>query len=291
MGGGGRGARLAGVSEPLILGIESTCDETGAALVRGRELLGDAVATSMDAYARFGGIVPEIASRAHLESFVPTLDSALDRAGADLSDVDAVAVCAGPGLIGSLTVGISAAKALAVALDVPIYGVNHVVGHLAVDELVDDPLPERFIGLVVSGGHSTIVLVGDIATDVVELGGTLDDGGIGGFHGGAQQHVVGMNGRPCADGLHGDAAGDLPGGMAAHSVAHGEHGGLDKEGILVVSAHQPDVRARTPGDARRGPAPGVTALATLQGQGVMARTVDGLLASVPGKHRLEVRPM
>ena len=175
MSGGGRGARLAGVSEPLILGIESTCDETGAALVRGRELLGDAVATSMDAYARFGGIVPEIASRAHLESFVPTLDSALDRAGADLSDVDAVAVCAGPGLIGSLTVGISAAKALAVALDVPIYGVNHVVGHLAVDELVDDPLPERFIGLVVSGGHSTIVLVGDIATDVVELGGTLDD--------------------------------------------------------------------------------------------------------------------
>ena len=98
------------MSDPLILGIESTCDETGVALVRGRELLADVTATSMDQYARFGGIIPEIASRAHLESFLPTLDVALERADVDLSQVDAVAVCAGPGLIGSLTVGISAAK-------------------------------------------------------------------------------------------------------------------------------------------------------------------------------------
>jgi len=163
------------VSDPLVLGVESTCDETGVALVRGRELLGDVTATSMDKYARYGGIIPEIASRAHLESFVPTLNAALDKAGVDLHDVDAIAVSAGPGLIGSLTVGISAAKALAVALDKPIYGVNHVIGHLAVDELVDGPFPQRFVGLIVSGGHSNILAINNIATDVRELGGTLDD--------------------------------------------------------------------------------------------------------------------
>ena len=159
----------------MVLGVESTCDETGVALVRGRELLGDVTATSMDKYARYGGIIPEIASRAHLESFVPTLNAALDKAGVDLHDVDAIAVSAGPGLIGSLTVGISAAKALAVALDKPIYGVNHVIGHLAVDELVDGPFPQRFVGLIVSGGHSNILAINNIATDVRELGGTLDD--------------------------------------------------------------------------------------------------------------------
>ena len=128
-----------------------------------------------NAHVRFNGIIPEIASRAHLESLVPVLDAALERAGVGLEDVDAVAVSAGPGLIGSLTVGVSAAKALVACLGAPIYGVNHVIGHLAVDELVDGPLPERFIGLVVSGGHSSIVSVGDIAADVVELGATLDD--------------------------------------------------------------------------------------------------------------------
>ncbi|MCS4483910.1 tRNA (adenosine(37)-N6)-threonylcarbamoyltransferase complex transferase subunit TsaD [Gleimia sp. 6138-11-ORH1] len=161
--------------DPLILGIESTCDETGVALVRGGTLLADRTATSMDQYARYGGIIPEIASRAHLESFLPTLDAALEEAGVTLDEVEAIAVSAGPGLVGSLTVGICAAKALAISLGVPIYGVNHVLGHLAVDELVDGPLPERFIGLVVSGGHSNLLLVNDLATDVVELGGTLDD--------------------------------------------------------------------------------------------------------------------
>lgn len=162
-------------SEPLVLGIESTCDETGVALVRGCELLVDRTATSMDEYARYGGIIPEIASRAHLESFLPTLHSALNEAGVTLADVDAIAVAAGPGLIGSLSVGISAAKSLGATLGKPVYGVNHVLGHLAVDKLVDGPLPEKFIGLVVSGGHSNLLLVRDIVTDVVELGGTLDD--------------------------------------------------------------------------------------------------------------------
>ncbi len=163
------------MTHPLVLGIESTCDETGVALVRGCELLVDRTATSMDQYARYGGIIPEIASRAHLESFLPTLDSALAEAGVGLEAIDAVAVAAGPGLVGSLTVGISAAKSLASALGLPLYGVNHVIGHLAVDKLAEGPLPERFIGLVVSGGHSNILLVENIATDVRELGGTLDD--------------------------------------------------------------------------------------------------------------------
>lgn len=162
-------------SEPLVLGIETTCDETGVALVRGRTLLADVTASSMDQHARFGGIVPEVASRAHLEAFGPTLDAALERAGVSLDDVDAVAVAAGPGLVGSLTVGSAAAKALAIGLGVPLYGVNHVIGHIAVDELVHGPFPERFAALVVSGGHSSLLVVRDIATDVVELGQTLDD--------------------------------------------------------------------------------------------------------------------
>lgn len=160
---------------PLILGIESTCDETGIALVRGTSLLGDVVATSMEQHVRYGGIIPEIASRAHLESFMPTLDAALAAAGVTLGDVDAIACAAGPGLVGSLTVGISAAKGLAASLGTPLYGVNHVIGHLAVDGLEHGPLPERFIGLVASGGHSNLLLIEDIATSITELGGTLDD--------------------------------------------------------------------------------------------------------------------
>lgn len=159
----------------LILGIETSCDETGIALVRDGELLADVTATSMDEYARFGGIIPEIASRAHLESFIPTLDAALEQAGVDLGDVDAIAVTTGPGLVGPLTIGVSAAKALAVALDKPLYAVNHIVGHIAVDQLVNGEFPERFVGLVVSGGHSHLLKVNDIATDIEELGGTLDD--------------------------------------------------------------------------------------------------------------------
>jgi len=164
---------------PLVLGIETSCDETGVAVVRvgpdATELLFDAVASSMDEHARFGGIIPEIASRAHLEAMIPTIEHALAGAGVGLADIDAIAVTAGPGLVGPLTVGASAAKALAVALDVPLYGVNHVIGHAAVDELVHGPFPERLMALVVSGGHSSLLLVDDICTGVTELGSTLDD--------------------------------------------------------------------------------------------------------------------
>ena len=163
------------MAEPLVLGIETSCDETGVALVRGDELLVDAVASSMEEHARYGGIIPEVASRAHLEAMIPTIQRALGEADVDLSEVDAIAVTAGPGLVGPLTIGASAAKALSIGLNKPLYGVNHVIGHACVDQLVDGPLPERAMALVVSGGHSSLLMVDDIATDVTELGSTLDD--------------------------------------------------------------------------------------------------------------------
>lgn len=161
--------------QPLILGIETSCDETGVGLVRGCELLGDEVASSVDQHARFGGVVPEVASRAHLEAMVPTVKRALDSAGVRKDDIDAVAVTAGPGLAGALLVGVSAAKAYAMALGKPLYGVNHLVGHVAVDQLEHGPLPEPAIALLVSGGHTSLLLVNDLATDVVSLGDTVDD--------------------------------------------------------------------------------------------------------------------
>lgn len=211
------------MKEPLILGIESTCDETGVGLVRGCELLVDRTATSMDQYARYGGIIPEIASRAHLESFIPTLNAALDEADVTLDDVDAIAVAGGPGLVGSLTVGICAAKALASSLGKPLYGVNHVIGHLAVDKLADGPLPERFIGLVVSGGHSNILLVNDIATDVQELGGTLDDAA-----GEAFDKVGRLLDLPYPGGPHVDRLSQA-GDVNAIKFPRGLSGGKDKE--------------------------------------------------------------
>ncbi len=161
--------------DPLILGIETSCDETGVGLVRGTTLLANAVASSVDEHARFGGVVPEVASRAHLQAITPTLRRALDEAGVRLTDVDAVAVTAGPGLAGALMVGVSAAKALAVAIDKPLYGVNHLVGHVAAEQLENGRLTEPVVALLVSGGHTEILEVTDIATAAELLGQTLDD--------------------------------------------------------------------------------------------------------------------
>jgi N6-L-threonylcarbamoyladenine synthase len=161
--------------EPLVLGIETSCDETGIGLVRGTRLLADAVASSVDEHARFGGVVPEVASRAHLEAMVPTLERACAEAGVQLGNVDAVAVTSGPGLAGALTVGVAAAKALAVALGVRLHGVNHLAAHVAVDVLEHGPLPEPTMALLVSGGHSSLLLVPDVTADVRPLGRTIDD--------------------------------------------------------------------------------------------------------------------
>ena len=162
-------------SEPLVLGFETSCDETGIGLVRGHTLLSDALATSMAEHERFGGVVPEIASRAHLEAMVPTVHRALADAGASMDDVDAIAVTAGPGLTGALLVGVAAAKAYALALDKPLYGVNHLAAHVAVDELEHGRLAEPSIAMLVSGGHSSLLLVPDLSRDVQPLGQTIDD--------------------------------------------------------------------------------------------------------------------
>ena len=163
-------------SEPLVLGIETSCDETGIGIVRGTTLLADALASSVDEHARFGGVVPEVASRAHLQAMVPTLHRALATANVAAGDVDAVAVTAGPGLAGALLVGVAAAKALALALDRPLYGVNHLSAHVAVDLLEHGPLDEPCVALLVSGGHSSLLMVPRIGGEQVsELGATLDD--------------------------------------------------------------------------------------------------------------------
>ncbi|SCL19650.1 O-sialoglycoprotein endopeptidase [Micromonospora nigra] len=161
--------------EPLILGIETSCDETGVGIVRGHTLLADALASSVEEHARFGGVVPEVASRAHLEAIVPTMERALTEAGVTLADIDAIAVTSGPGLAGALLVGVAAAKGYAIAAEKPVYGVNHLAAHVAVDTLEHGPLPEPAIALLVSGGHSSLLLVDDLARGVTPLGATIDD--------------------------------------------------------------------------------------------------------------------
>ena len=161
--------------EPLVLGIETSCDETGVGIVRGHTLLADTVASSVEEHARFGGVVPEVASRAHLEAMVPTIERAAETAGISLSDIDAVAVTSGPGLAGALLVGVASAKALALGLGKPIYGVNHLAAHVAVDQLEHGPLPEPCLAMLVSGGHSSLLEVTDVTVGVEPMGSTIDD--------------------------------------------------------------------------------------------------------------------
>jgi N6-L-threonylcarbamoyladenine synthase len=163
------------VIAPLVLGVETSCDETGVGVVRGSELLADALASSVEEHARFGGVVPEVASRAHLEAMVPTMHRALEQANVRLADVDAIAVTAGPGLAGALLVGVAAAKAYAVALGKPLYGVNHLSAHVAVDRIAHGDLPEPCVAMLVSGGHSSLLVVEDLTRDVESLGQTIDD--------------------------------------------------------------------------------------------------------------------
>ena len=162
----------------IVLGIETSCDETGVGIVRTERgvatLLADEIASSVEQHARFGGVVPEVASRAHLQAMVPAVRRALATAGVTARDVDAVAVTAGPGLTGALLVGVAAAKAYAAAWEVPLYGVNHLAAHVAVDTLQHGPLPPC-LALLVSGGHSSLLDVPDLAGPVTPLGATIDD--------------------------------------------------------------------------------------------------------------------
>jgi N6-L-threonylcarbamoyladenine synthase len=185
--------------EPLILGIETSCDETGVGIVRGHTLLADSVASSVEEHARFGGVVPEVASRAHLEAMVPTIERACDTAGIRLRDVDAIAVTSGPGLAGALLVGVAAAKALAVGLGKPIYGVNHLAAHVAVDQLEHGALPEPCLAMLVSGGHSSLLMVEDVTVGVEPLGATIDDAAGEAFDKVARLLGLGFPGGPHID--------------------------------------------------------------------------------------------
>jgi tRNA N6-adenosine threonylcarbamoyltransferase len=208
--------------EPLVLGIETSCDETGVGIVRGETLLVDAVASSVDEHARFGGVVPEVASRAHLEAMVPTIERACRESGVRLADLDAIAVTSGPGLAGALLVGVAAAKALAVGLGKPLYGVNHLASHVAVDVVEHGPLPEPCLALLVSGGHSSLLLVPDVTADVRPLGQTIDDAA-----GEAFDKVARVLGLPFPGGPYIDRA--ARDGQVAIDFPRGLTGGRDLE--------------------------------------------------------------
>ena len=186
----------------IVLGIETSCDETGVGIVRAERgivtLLADEIASSVDEHARFGGVVPEVASRAHLQAMVPAVRRALAGAGVTARDVDAVAVTAGPGLTGALLVGVAAAKAYAAAWEVPLYGVNHLAAHVAVDTLQHGPLPPC-LALLVSGGHSSLLGVPDLAGPITPLGATIDDAA-----GEAFDKVARLLGLPFPGGPHVD---------------------------------------------------------------------------------------
>jgi N6-L-threonylcarbamoyladenine synthase len=208
-------------TQPLVLGIESSCDETGVGIVRGTNLLTNTVSSSMDEHVRFGGVIPEIASRAHLDAFVPTLEEALAEAEVTLADIDAIAVTAGPGLAGALMVGVCAAKALAVATGKPLYAINHLVAHVGVGLLEEDAgprgaleptadappkpspsaLPENMGALLVSGGHTEILRIRSITDDVELLGSTIDDAAGEAYDKVARLLGLGYPGGPAIDKL------------------------------------------------------------------------------------------
>lgn len=163
------------VQEKLTLGIETSCDETSAAVLCGtRELLSCVIATQIPIHQKYGGVVPEIASRNHILSILPVVEQALDEAGTALTEIDQVAVTYGPGLVGALLVGVSAAKSLAFSLNVPLIGVNHLEGHIFANFLAHTELTPPFMALVVSGGHTALVDVADYETFRL-MGRTRDD--------------------------------------------------------------------------------------------------------------------
>ncbi len=237
--------------EPLVLGIETSCDETGVGIVRGHTLLADAVASSVEEHARFGGVVPEVASRAHLEAMVPTIQRACDTAGVALSDVDAIAVTHGPGLAGALLVGVASAKALALSLGKPIYGVNHLAAHVAVDQLEHGPLPEPCLALLVSGGHSSLLKVTDITGydgGVDPMGATIDDAA-----GEAFDKVARLLGLPFPGGPHIDRAAregnqvaiDFPRGLSTRRDLERHRFDFSFSGLKTAVARWVEARERS----------------------------------------------
>ncbi len=186
----------------LVLGIETSCDETAVGIVEDRlHLRADVIASQVELHACFGGVVPEVAARAHLEAILPSVDRALSDAGVQLSDLDAVAVTRGPGLAGALLVGVAAAKGLALAHDLPLIGVNHLRAHLEVAQLEHGDLAgfgEPVVALIVSGGHTSIVAL-EADGAMRELGATLDDAAGEAFDKIARYLGLGFPGGPAID--------------------------------------------------------------------------------------------
>lgn len=159
----------------LILGLETSCDETSAAVIAdGRKILSNIISSQVPVHQKFGGVVPEIASRKHIENVIPVVDQALKEAGVTLSDISAIGVTYGPGLVGALLVGVAAAKALSFAASIPLIGVNHLEGHIFANFLEHPEIVPPFTALVVSGGHTSLVHVKDY-NDLTLLGQTRDD--------------------------------------------------------------------------------------------------------------------
>jgi len=185
----------------VILGIETSCDETAAAVVEGgARILSNVVASQVDVHAKYGGVVPEIASRRHLENIVPVTREALDRAGLDLKGIDGIAVTCGPGLAGALLVGVCFAKALSLSTGIPLVGVNHLQGHVYANWLTGDPPAFPLICLVVSGGHTDLLLI-EGHDRVKIIGRTRDDAAGEAFDKAARVMGLGYPGGPLIDRL------------------------------------------------------------------------------------------
>jgi tRNA N6-adenosine threonylcarbamoyltransferase len=187
----------------LILAIETSCDDTCAAVLDGGRILANTISSQAEAHARFGGVVPEVASRQHLELAVPVVEDALGEAGASLEDVEAVAVTVGPGLIGALLVGVSTAKAIAAPRRLPLIPVDHLQGHVAANFLEPEPLAPPFLCLIASGGHTMLAAVRDRAGHEV-LGSTLDDAAGEAFDKVARLLGLGYPGGPALERLAAD---------------------------------------------------------------------------------------
>jgi N6-L-threonylcarbamoyladenine synthase len=206
----------------LILAIETSCDDTCAAVVDGAEIRSNVISSQAAAHARYGGIVPEVASRHHLELINPVVDAALKESGAALPDVDAIAVTRGPGLIGALLVGISSAKALAAAHGIPMVGVDHLHGHVAANFLEPEPLEPPFLCLIASGGHTLLAGVRE-RTGFEVLGQTLDDAAGEALDKGARLLGLGFPGGPAIQ----RAAADGDASAFSFPVAMARDPGLD----------------------------------------------------------------
>jgi N6-L-threonylcarbamoyladenine synthase len=230
----------------LILGVETSCDDTCAAVTDGASIRSNVISSQAAAHARYGGVVPEVASRHHLELINPVVGAALSEAGVELGDLDALAVTRGPGLIGALLVGVTTAKALSAATRKPLIGVDHLQGHVAANFLDPEPLEPPFLCLIASGGHTLLAGV-DRRDGFDVLGQTLDDAAGEALDKGARLLGLGYPGGPAIERLAADGdpgAFDFPVGMTRNP-------GLDFSFSGVKTALLYAIRALDGGEVAR----------------------------------------